>query len=135
DAAGPGAPARRRRHGRGPDRGDAAGEAGVGRGGAGRWRGRVDRTVGHRAGRARRTEEPRMSDDRVRGFPAFGAGGHLARSWWGRAWVRAMEDTALDLRQLKKGRKYAAAGLVGPITISPGRIAAVVDDADGGPYR
>ncbi|MFB9691086.1 SWIM zinc finger family protein [Amycolatopsis plumensis] len=76
-----------------------------------------------------------MSDDRVRGFPAFGAGGHLARSWWGRAWVRAMEDTALDLRQLKKGRKYAAAGLVGPITVSPGRIAAAVDDADGGPYR
>jgi len=76
-----------------------------------------------------------MSDDRVRGFPAFGAAGRLARSWWGRAWVRAMEDTALDLRQLKKGRKYAAAGLVGPITVSPGRIAAVVDDADGGPYR
>ncbi|WP_410643660.1 SWIM zinc finger family protein [Amycolatopsis sp. lyj-346] len=76
-----------------------------------------------------------MSDDRVRGFPAFGAAGHLARSWWGRAWVRAMEDTALDLRQLKKGRKYAAAGLVGPITVSPGRIAAVVEDADGGPYR
>lgn len=76
-----------------------------------------------------------MSDDRVRGFPAFGAGGHLARSWWGRAWVRAMEDTALDLRQLKKGRKYAAAGLVGPITVSPGRIAATVEDADGGPYR
>ncbi|MEU7790910.1 SWIM zinc finger family protein [Amycolatopsis sp. NPDC049159] len=76
-----------------------------------------------------------MTDDRVRGFPAFGAAGHLARSWWGRAWVRAMEDTALDLRQLKKGRRYAAAGLVGPITVSPGRIAAVVDDADGGPYR
>ncbi|WP_410586782.1 SWIM zinc finger family protein [Amycolatopsis sp. lyj-23] len=76
-----------------------------------------------------------MNDDRVRGFPAFGPGGRVARSWWGRAWVQAMEDTALDLRQLKKGRKYAAAGLVGPITISPGRIAAVVEDADGGPYR
>lgn len=75
-----------------------------------------------------------MSDD-VRGFPAFGAGGRLARSWWGRAWVRAMEDTALDLRQLKAGRKYAAAGLVGSITVSPGGIAAVVDDADGGPFR
>ncbi|WP_290058887.1 SWIM zinc finger family protein [Amycolatopsis solani] len=76
-----------------------------------------------------------MTDDRVRGFPAFGAAGRFARSWWGRAWVRAMEDTALDLRQLKKGRRYAAAGLVGSITVSPGRIAAVVDDADGGPYR
>lgn len=76
-----------------------------------------------------------MSDEAVRGFPAFGAGGHLARSWWGRAWVRAMEDTALDLRQLKAGRKYAVAGLVGSITVSPGRIAAVVDDVDGGPFR
>jgi uncharacterized Zn finger protein len=79
-----------------------------------------------------------MSDDRVRGFPAFGATGtrgRFATSWWGRAWVSAMEDTALDLRQLKQGRRYAAAGLVGPITVSPGRIAAVVDDVDGGPYR
>ncbi|MEU4253582.1 SWIM zinc finger family protein [Amycolatopsis sp. NPDC026612] len=79
-----------------------------------------------------------MSDDRVRGFPAFGAAGargRFARSWWGRAWLSAMEDTALDLRQLKQGRKYAAAGLVGPITVSPGRITATVDDVDGGPYR
>ncbi|MEV7095404.1 SWIM zinc finger family protein [Amycolatopsis sp. NPDC051045] len=79
-----------------------------------------------------------MSEDRVRGFPAFGAAGargRFAKSWWGRAWLSAMEDTALDLRQLKQGRKYAAAGLVGPITVSPGRIAAVVEDADGGPYR
>ncbi|GAB3145862.1 SWIM zinc finger family protein [Amycolatopsis sp. NPDC004378] len=77
-----------------------------------------------------------MSD--VRGFPAFGPSGvrgRFATSWWGRAWLSAMEDTALDLRQLKAGRRYAAAGLVGPITVSPGRIAAVVDDADGGPYR
>ncbi|MCR6482299.1 SWF/SNF family helicase [Amycolatopsis sp. OK19-0408] len=79
-----------------------------------------------------------MSDERVRGFPAFGAAaarGRFAKSWWGRAWLSAMEDTALDLRQLKAGRRYAAAGLVGPITVSPGRIAAVVDDVDGGPYR
>jgi uncharacterized Zn finger protein len=76
-----------------------------------------------------------MSDERVRGFPAFGKGPRSARSWWGRAWLSAMEDTALDLRQLKAGRRYAAAGLVGPITVSPGRIAAVVDDVDGGPYR
>jgi uncharacterized Zn finger protein len=79
-----------------------------------------------------------MSDDRVRGFPAFGATearGRFAKSWWGRAWLSAMEDTALDQRQLKQGRRYAAAGLVGSITVSPGRIAAVVEDADGGPYR
>ncbi|WP_409464606.1 SWIM zinc finger family protein [Amycolatopsis sp. GA6-003] len=76
--------------------------------------------------------------DRVRGFPAFPARtgrGPFARTWWGRAWLQAMEDTALDLRQLKKGRRYAAAGLVGPITVSPGRITATTEDADDGPYR
>ncbi len=75
--------------------------------------------------------------ERVRGFPAFAkaaAGSRFARSWWGRAWLQAMEDTALDQRQLKQGRRYAAAGLVGPITVSPGRIAATVDDVDGGPF-
>ncbi|GAB3388508.1 SWIM zinc finger family protein [Amycolatopsis echigonensis] len=79
--------------------------------------------------------------DRVRGFPAFPARagrGPFARTWWGRAWLQAMEDTALDLRQLKKGRSYAAAGLVGPITVSPGLITATTedaDDADDGPYH
>ena len=76
-----------------------------------------------------------MTDDKVRGFPAFGARGRFTQTWWGRAWIRAMEDTALDQRQLKQGRRYAAAGLVGPITVSPGRIAATVEDADGGPFR
>ncbi|MEC3976789.1 SWIM zinc finger family protein [Amycolatopsis sp. H20-H5] len=77
-------------------------------------------------------------DDLVRGFPAFAAAGGrgpFARSWWGRAWVTAMEETALDQRQLRQGRRYAAAGLVGPITVSPGRIAAVVDGEGDGQYR
>ncbi|MBB4683552.1 SWIM zinc finger family protein [Amycolatopsis jiangsuensis] len=77
-------------------------------------------------------------NDRVRGFPAFparGARGPFARTWWGRAWVQTMEDTALDLRQLRKGRQYAGAGLVGPITVSPGRITATTEDADDGPFH
>ncbi|GAA3563828.1 hypothetical protein GCM10022222_54570 [Amycolatopsis ultiminotia] len=76
--------------------------------------------------------------DRVRGFPAFpgrSGRGPFARTWWGRAWVQAMEDTALDLRQLRRGRQYAAAGLVGPITVSPGRISATAEDADDGPFH
>lgn len=76
--------------------------------------------------------------DRVRGFAAFPARagrGPFARTWWGRAWVQAMEDTALDLRQLRKGRQYAAAGLVGPITVGPGRITATTEDAGEGPFR
>ncbi|OLR94002.1 SWIM zinc finger family protein [Actinokineospora bangkokensis] len=67
----------------------------------------------------------------ARGFPAFpparGAGS-FARSWWGRAWVKALEDTALDEAQLRQGRRYARAGYVGAITASRGRLSAVVRD-------
>ncbi|SEH01398.1 Uncharacterized conserved protein, contains Zn finger domain [Nonomuraea solani] len=64
----------------------------------------------------------------ARGFAAFApqrAGARFATSWWGRAWVKAMEDTSLDHGLLRKGRTYAKAGQLGPITVSPGRIAAV----------
>ena len=58
---------------------------------------------------------------RRRGFPAFTAQRRSTRgkSWWGRAWVQAMEDTSLDNGQLKKGRRYANSGQVGTITDQP----------------
>ncbi|MDU0294524.1 SWIM zinc finger family protein, partial [Saccharothrix longispora] len=68
--------------------------------------------------------------ERVKGFPAFGKGVRHARSWWGRAWLKALEDTSLDQAPLRQGRKYAHAGLVGTITVSPGRLDAVVHDPD-----
>lgn len=75
-----------------------------------------------------------MTVDRVRGFPAFPAGvrqgRRFANSWWGNAWIKALEDTSLDQTLLTKGRWYAHAGLVGSITVSPGRIAADVHDDD-----
>lgn len=66
----------------------------------------------------------------VKGFPAFPpqqAGARFATSWWGRAWIKAMEDTSLDHTLLKKGRAYAKTGQVGPIAVSPGRIAAMAE--------
>lgn len=66
----------------------------------------------------------------ARGFPAFPrqqAGTRFATSWWGRAWIKALEDTSLDQTLLKKGRAYAKTGQVGPITVSPGRLAAVTE--------
>jgi uncharacterized Zn finger protein len=66
---------------------------------------------------------------RVRGFPAFPANrrrGAQGRSWWARAWIEALEDTSLAKEPLRRGRRTATAGRVGPITISPGRIAAPV---------
>jgi uncharacterized Zn finger protein len=65
------------------------------------------------------------------GFPAFPARkprpGRFARSWWGQAWLRALEDTSLDAEPLKRGRRFAFAGRVGPITVSPGHLAALLD--------
>lgn len=72
-------------------------------------------------------------NDRVRGFAAFPPGrrGRQHRSWWGDAWIRALEETSLDHTLLRTGRRYASAGQVGPITVSPGRVAADVHDGDG----
>ncbi|OKJ95059.1 SWF or SNF family helicase [Streptomyces sp. CB03234] len=65
--------------------------------------------------------------------PAGGRG--FAQTWWGRAWLKALEDTALDLQQLKKGRKQARDGAVGAVSVRPGRITAVVKDRDGTAQR
>ncbi len=65
--------------------------------------------------------------------PAQGRG--FATSWWGLAWLKALEDTALDGQQLKQGRRLARQGAVGAVTVRPGRITAVVRDRDGSQYR
>ncbi|MFJ8076345.1 SWF or SNF family helicase [Streptomyces sp. NPDC096176] len=61
--------------------------------------------------------------------PARGRG--FAQSWWGQAWLKALEDTALDSEQLRRGRRHAREGAVGAVTVRPGRITAVVRDRDG----
>ncbi|MFJ2740573.1 SWIM zinc finger family protein [Streptomyces sp. NPDC087440] len=71
--------------------------------------------------------------DTARGFAAFPArkGGRLrGQSWWGRTWTEAVEDTSLSTEALKAGRAYARSGRLGPITVSPGRIAAHAYDGD-----
>ncbi|MFE9458245.1 SWF or SNF family helicase [Streptomyces californicus] len=65
--------------------------------------------------------------------PAQGRG--FATSWWGRAWLQALEDTALDGRQLKQGRQLARKGGVGAVSVRPGRITAIVRDRDGTAHR
>ncbi|MDJ1132933.1 SWF or SNF family helicase [Streptomyces iconiensis] len=91
-----------------------------------------------------------MSEDRAHGaaeesstrtpervFAALPAaqGRGFARTWWGRTWLQALEDTALDGGQLKQGRKYARQGAVGAVSVRPGRITAVVHDPDRTTYR
>ncbi|MEU8136749.1 SWIM zinc finger family protein [Streptodolium elevatio] len=69
-------------------------------------------------------------NESARGFPAFPAGRRggrgFARSWWGKAWIQALEDAALDSEALRNGRKYACTGRVGSITVSPGHLFAPV---------
>ncbi|MFG3343829.1 SWF or SNF family helicase [Streptomyces sp. NPDC048018] len=80
---------------------------------------------------------PGNGDGEERTFAALPPvqGGAFARTWWGRAWLKALEDTALDGRQLKAGRRHARAGAVGAVSVRPGRITAVVQDGNGSAHR
>ncbi|MCP3818798.1 SWF or SNF family helicase [Streptomyces sp. A3M-1-3] len=82
----------------------------------------------------RRESERRESERTFAALPpARGRG--FAQSWWGQAWLKALEDTALDSEQLKRGRSYAREGAVGAVSVRPGRITAVVRDRDRTPHR
>ncbi|MFB8245065.1 SWF or SNF family helicase [Streptomyces sp. NPDC055952] len=79
----------------------------------------------------------RHDDGPERTFAALppARGKAFAQSWWGRAWLKALEDTALDLAQLKTGRRLARAGAVGAVSVRPGRLTAVVQERDGTAHR
>ena len=61
--------------------------------------------------------------------------GDFAATWWGNAWVESMEDTALDVARLQRGRAYADRGQVDAITVTPGRVMAYVHGSRPRPYR
>lgn len=56
--------------------------------------------------------------------------GARATTWWGKAWVRAVEEAAYGERDLLRGRTLARSGLVGGITVEPGRFLAAVEEGD-----
>ncbi|MEU5941999.1 helicase-related protein [Micromonospora sp. NPDC047548] len=81
--------------------------------------------------RAGRPGHPARAGVTARGFPAFPAGpARRTRSGWATGWAAALAESALDPEPVRRGRRLAARGHVGPITISPGRIAASVHDGD-----
>ncbi|MFD9430856.1 SWF or SNF family helicase [Streptomyces sp. NPDC060002] len=65
--------------------------------------------------------------------PAQGRG--FAQTWWGRAWLAALEDGALDGEQVRTGRRLSRAGAVGAVSVRPGRVTAVVQDRDHTRHR
>ncbi|MEU9120686.1 SWIM zinc finger family protein [Streptomyces sp. NPDC048506] len=76
--------------------------------------------------------------DRSRTFPPLpartGARGLFAETWWGSAWLDALETTALDSARLARGRTYARDGHVDTINVTPGRIIATVRGSRPRPY-
>ena len=58
------------------------------------------------------------------------AGSARARTWWGKAWVRAVEEAAYAEEDLRRGRRLARGGRVGSITVEPGRFLAAVEEGD-----
>jgi uncharacterized Zn finger protein len=78
-------------------------------------------------------------DGRTRVFPPLPpAPGRrsFAESWWGNAWVAALEGPQrLATGRLARGRTYARAGNVGEITVTPGRVSARVQGSRRTPYR
>ena len=58
-------------------------------------------------------------------------GGARATTWWGKAWVRAVEEAAYADADLAAARSLARAGHVGQIATEPGRYIASVEDARG----
>jgi uncharacterized Zn finger protein len=67
---------------------------------------------------------------RAAGKRPFGA------TWWGKAWVEALEQRArLDTNRLPRGRTYARTGAVGDLEVRPGQIIAAVQGSRATPYK
>ncbi|MEU9974476.1 SWIM zinc finger family protein [Streptomyces sp. NPDC051014] len=81
---------------------------------------------------------PHRDTELRRTFPALPAPPSptgLAGTWWGNAWVRALEEGALDAKRLARGRGYAERGRVDAITVTPGLVLAYVQESRPRPYR
>jgi len=64
-----------------------------------------------------------------------GAAREFGRTWWGRAWLDALEQRAqLDPDRLPRGREYAQSGAVGELAVTPGEARAEVQGRKTEPY-
>ncbi|MFI2378737.1 SWIM zinc finger family protein [Streptomyces sp. NPDC018964] len=83
--------------------------------------------------------DPARDGDLRRTFPAFPPRASdsegFAETWWGDAWVTALEEGALDAARLARGRGYAGQGHVDAITVTPGLVLAYVRGSRPRPYR
>src|ERR1700674_3559560 len=60
----------------------------------------------------------------------------FGRTWWGAAWVEALEQRArLDPNRLPRRRDYARSGTVGELALAPGEARAQVQGRKTAPYE
>ncbi|MEV0690119.1 SWIM zinc finger family protein [Streptomyces sp. NPDC050388] len=82
---------------------------------------------------------PARDGELRRTFPAFPPGASdgpgFAETWWGNAWVTALEEGALDAARLARGRRYAQRGHVDAVTVTPGLVLGYVQGSRPRPYR
>lgn len=67
--------------------------------------------------------------------PVIISGRTLARSWWGKAWNRNLEDYADYTNRIGRGKKYVRNNAVLDLRISKGKIAALVLGSRAAPYE
>lgn len=86
-------------------------------------------------GQRGRWQRPR-SRRRGPGVPRTAGRRRFGASWWGAAWVEALEQrAALDPNRLPRGRTYARSGAVGELTLAPGDVRAEVQGSRRVPYQ
>ncbi|MEV6273454.1 SWIM zinc finger family protein [Kribbella sp. NPDC051936] len=101
------------------------------------WQGRARQTDGTGQPAAAGPAWWRSREDA--GLPAAkgpGSRRSFGATWWGRAWLEALEQRArLDPGRLSRGRSYARRGSVLELTVSPGEVEAVVQGSRATPYQ
>ncbi|MER6625821.1 SWIM zinc finger family protein [Streptomyces sp. NPDC000931] len=125
--------------GPGPDRTPASPGDSRSRGGAPAPLGPPGDTAPPAPAAPRSMAAPARDGDLRRTFPAFPPRAAdregFAETWWGDAWVTALEEGALDAARLARGRGYAERGHVDAITVTPGLVLAYVQGGRPRPYR
>jgi uncharacterized Zn finger protein len=82
----------------------------------------------------RRPHPPRTPVAVAGGIRSQTRRGALARTWWGRRWLAALERRRIGAR-LGRGRHYASAGQVSELKLRPGELTARVQGAAPEAYR
>ena len=103
-------------------------QAGPGRRGPGPGRDRADRAEQRRPPGVRVAAPGRGMTAVSHARIPVRRGATRATTWWGKAWVRAVEESAYSDTELRAGRQLARSGRIGSITVRPGGFVAAVED-------